>query len=68
MLSAFTLDAMSGHPFPASATVLVGSQTYTVLVSYHPDTEQRCARAALVLLNWRPLEGCARSATQTPGT
>jgi hypothetical protein len=46
---------MSGHPLPTSATFVVGGHAYTVTVQYLPDTEQRCLRAALYVLDraWR---------------
>jgi hypothetical protein len=51
MLSALSMLAMSGHPLPTSATFVVGGHAYTVTVQYLPDTEQRCLRAALYVLD-----------------
>jgi hypothetical protein len=51
MLSALSMLAMSGHPLPTSATFVVGGHAYTVTVQYLLDTEQRCLRAALYVLD-----------------
>jgi hypothetical protein len=71
MTSALTMEALSLLPaswfhLPTSFTQVINGHTYTVRVEYLPDTEGRCTKAALALLNLRPSAPAQSTCPETP--